>query len=78
MKPIRTLRVKLDGRPVGKLALPPNQPYQFAYDADWLAAGFNLSPIHMAFSRHPQAAPQDFPDCTAFSTTPCPMAGACC
>lgn len=57
MKPISKLKVKLDGRLVGTLALPPNHAYQFVYDADWLANGFNLSPMHMAFSSNPQAAP---------------------
>jgi serine/threonine-protein kinase HipA len=57
MKAITSVEVLLSGARVGELVAAPRRGTYFAYDEQWLAAGFNLSPLNMAFSSPPQAAP---------------------
>lgn len=60
MKPesVRAVEVLLDGRRVGELAVAARGAVYFAYDREWLATGFNLSPLNMTFDATPQLAPR--------------------
>lgn len=57
MKTITSVEVLLAGARVGELVMAPRRGLFFAYDEQWLAHGFNLSPLNMAFAAAPQAAP---------------------
>ncbi|MBB3105453.1 HipA N-terminal domain-containing protein [Azomonas macrocytogenes] len=52
-----SVEVLLAGSRVGELVSVPRRGTYFAYDEQWLATGFNLSPLNMAFGSAPQAAP---------------------
>lgn len=56
MKRINTVEVLLAGAPVGEL-VASRQGIYFAYYSQWVAQGFNLSPLNMAFTTQPQKAP---------------------
>lgn len=56
MKPVRAVEVRMAGRRVGELAAAPRGRLYFAYDTEWLASGFPLSPLNMPFDAAPQAA----------------------
>lgn len=55
MKRINTLEVLLDGVPVGEV-VANRQGIYFAYYPQWVAQGFNLSPLNMDFTTQPQQA----------------------
>ncbi|MCY1291663.1 hypothetical protein D9M70_408610 [compost metagenome] len=55
MKTINTVEVLLAGIPVGEL-VASRQGIYFAYHPQWLAQGFNLSPLNMDFTTQPQKA----------------------
>ena len=55
MKRITGVEVLLDGKPVGELAAS-RQGIYFAYYSQWVAHGFNLSPLNMEFTTQPQKA----------------------
>ncbi|MNF70186.1 putative DNA-binding transcriptional regulator [compost metagenome] len=57
MKAIVSVEVLLAGARVGELVSVPRRGTFFAYDEQWLATGFNLSPLNMEFESSPQAAP---------------------
>lgn len=57
MKNVISVEVLLAGSRVGELVSVPRRGTYFAYDEQWLATGFNLSPLNMAFGASPQAAP---------------------
>ncbi|MGV8944213.1 type II toxin-antitoxin system HipA family toxin [Thermomonas sp.] len=57
MTPVRSLDVCIGDQRVGELALAPRGAVYFAYDPQWLASGFPLSPLNMPFDASPQAAP---------------------
>ena len=50
------MQVGLNGQAVGELLWVPRRGLFFAYDESWLAHGFNLSPLNMAFIAKPQIA----------------------
>ena len=56
MKTITAIDVLLAGERVGELLIAPRRGLYFAYDEQWLATGFNLSPLNMTFSAAPQRA----------------------
>lgn len=47
--PIKSLMVSKDGATVGELFRAEGRGLYFTYDKGWLATGFNLSPLTMAF-----------------------------
>lgn len=55
MKSISTVEVLLAGTPVGEL-VASRQGIYFAYHPQWVAQGFNLSPLNMDFTTQPQKA----------------------
>jgi len=55
MKPINAVEVLLAGTPVGEL-VASRQGIYFAYHPQWVAQGFNLSPLNMDFTTQPQKA----------------------
>ncbi|MEH6641250.1 type II toxin-antitoxin system HipA family toxin [Vreelandella glaciei] len=55
MKRINTIEVLLAGNPVGEL-VASRQGIYFAYYPQWVAEGFNLSPLNMNFTTQPQKA----------------------
>jgi len=57
MKAVRSLEVSMAGRRVGELVAAPSGGLYFAYDTQWLATGFALSPLNMSFDAAPQTAP---------------------
>ena len=57
MKNVASVEVLLAGTRVGELVSVPRRGTFFAYDEQWLATGFNLSPLNMEFKSPPQAAP---------------------
>ena len=57
MKKVTSVEVLLAGTRVGELVSVPRRGTFFAYDEQWLATGFNLSPLNMEFKSSPQAAP---------------------
>ncbi len=57
MKNVTSVEVLLSGVRVGELVSVPRRGTFFAYDEQWLATGFNLSPLNMEFKSAPQAAP---------------------
>lgn len=57
MKTVTSVEVLLAGTRVGELVSVPRRGTFFAYDEQWLATGFNLSPLNMEFKSAPQAAP---------------------
>ena len=57
MKPVRSVEVGMAGQRVGELVAAPRGGLYFAYDPQWLATGFALSPLNMRFDAEPQAAP---------------------
>lgn len=57
MKNVTSVEVLLSGARVGELVSVPRRGTFFAYDEQWLATGFNLSPLNMEFKSSPQAAP---------------------
>ncbi|VXC77846.1 hypothetical protein PSEUDO9AZ_12103 [Pseudomonas sp. 9AZ] len=57
MNNVTSVEVLLAGTRVGELVCVPRRGTFFAYDEQWLATGFNLSPLNMAFKSAPQAAP---------------------
>ncbi len=56
MKRINSVEVLLAGNPVGEL-VASRQGIYFAYHPQWVAEGFNLSPLNMDFTTQPQKAP---------------------
>lgn len=50
------LGVYLDGTRVGQLGQPSRGPLVFAYDPEWIANGYPLSPMNMEWNTNPQAA----------------------
>lgn len=54
--PIQSLVVSKGGLTVGELIKAEGRGLYFAYDKGWLATGFNLSPLTMAFDEKPQLA----------------------
>ena len=44
MKPLRSVDVGIAGQRVGELVAAPRGGIYFAYDTQWLATGFALSP----------------------------------
>jgi serine/threonine-protein kinase HipA len=50
---INTLRVLMAGRSVGRLSAGTAGDIYFQYDSDWLAEGFDLSPVTMPFNALP-------------------------
>lgn len=56
MKTVTAIDVFLAGKRVGELLVAPRRGLFFAYDERWLATGFNLSPLNMAFNAAPQLA----------------------
>lgn len=56
MKRINTVEVLLADNRVGELVASRQGTY-FAYDPQWVAEGFNLSPLNMDFTTQPQKAP---------------------
>lgn len=56
MKRFNTVEVLLAGNPVGEL-VASRQGIYFAYHPQWMAKGFNLSPLNMDFTTQPQKAP---------------------
>lgn len=57
MKNVTSVEVLLAGTRVGELVSVPRRGTFFAYDEQWLATGFNLSPLNMELKSAPQAAP---------------------
>lgn len=57
MKAMRSVEVSMAGRRVGELVAAPRGGLYFAYDTQWLATGFALSPLNMPFDAAPQTAP---------------------
>ena len=57
MKSLTAIEVLHAGIRVGELVVAPRRGLYFAYDEQWLATGFNLSPLNMTFSTAPQLAP---------------------
>jgi serine/threonine-protein kinase HipA len=57
MNNVTSIEVLLAGTRVGELVSVPRRGTFFAYDEQWLASGFNLSPLNMEFKSSPQAAP---------------------
>ena len=57
MKATTSVEVLLAGTRVGELVLAARRGLYFAYDEQWLAQGFNLSPLNMKFTAAPQVAP---------------------
>ena len=57
MNPVRSVEVSMAGQRVGDLVAAPRGDLYFAYDPQWLATGFALSPLNMRFDAPPQAAP---------------------
>ena len=57
MKNLSSVEVLLAGARVGELVCAPRRGTYFAYDEQWLATGFNLSPLNMTFDSLPQTAP---------------------
>ncbi|MCJ8168327.1 type II toxin-antitoxin system HipA family toxin [Atopomonas sediminilitoris] len=57
MNNVASVEVLLAGTRVGELVSVPRRGTFFAYDEQWLATGFNLSPLNMEFKPSPQAAP---------------------
>lgn len=57
MNHVMAVEVLLAGVRVGELVSAPRRGTFFAYDEQWLATGFNLSPLNMEFKSSPQAAP---------------------
>ena len=57
MKATTSVEVLLAGTRVGELVLAARRGLYFAYDEQWLAQGFNLSPLNMTFTAAPQVAP---------------------
>lgn len=55
MKSISAVEVLLAGKPVGEL-VASRQGIYFAYHPQWVAQGFNLSPLNMDFTTQPQKA----------------------
>lgn len=47
MKTVTSAEVLLAGTRVGELVSVPRRGTFFAYDEQWLATGFNLSPLNM-------------------------------
>lgn len=56
MKSTTAIDVLLAGKRVGELLVVPRRGLYFAYDEQWLATGFNLAPLNMAFDAAPQLA----------------------
>lgn len=56
LAPIQSLVVSKAGVTVGELIKVEGRGLYFAYDKGWLATGFNLSPLTMAFDEKPQLA----------------------
>lgn len=56
MKRINSVEVSLAGTPVGEL-IASRQGIYFAYHPQWVAQGFNLSPLNMEFTTQAQKAP---------------------
>jgi serine/threonine-protein kinase HipA len=46
-KPVDILKVCIDGKTVGRLAMAPDRRCVFEYDAGWLEAGFSISPFYL-------------------------------
>jgi serine/threonine-protein kinase HipA len=63
MKNVASIEVLLAGTRVGELVSVPRRGTFFAYDEQWLATGFNRSPLSREFKSAPQAAPD--PHCAA-------------
>src|SRR3989338_3978772 len=57
MKATTSVEVLLAGTRVGELVLAARRGLYFAYDEQWLAQGFNLSPLNMKFTAAPPGAP---------------------
>lgn len=57
MKRINSVEVSLAGTPVGEL-VASRQGIYFAYHPQWVAQGFNLSPLNMEFTTQAQKAPE--------------------
>lgn len=55
MKRIDTVKVELAGTTVGEL-VATRQGIYFAYTPEWIATGFNLSPLNMEFTTRPHLA----------------------
>lgn len=55
MKRIDSVKVELAGTTVGEL-VATRQGIYFAYSPEWVASGFNLSPLYMELSTRPQMA----------------------
>ncbi|MCX6225433.1 MAG: type II toxin-antitoxin system HipA family toxin [Bacteroidia bacterium] len=47
LKPIDILRVCMDGKTVGRLAMAPDRRCVFEYDAGWIETGFSISPFYL-------------------------------
>jgi serine/threonine-protein kinase HipA len=47
LKPIDLLRVCLDEKTVGRLAMAPDGRCVFEYDAQWVESGFSISPFYL-------------------------------
>ena len=80
MKNVISVEVLLAGSRVGELVSVPRRGTYFAYDEQWLATGFNLSPLNMAFGASPQAAPDPhlFGGLMGAFADSLPDGGACC
>ena len=55
-KPTESLTVTADGVRVGELSRVAGKGIYFVYDREWLAKGFDLSPLTMTFDDKPQLA----------------------
>lgn len=55
-KSTESLTVTANGIRVGELSRTEGKGIYFAYDKEWLAKGFNLSPLTMKFDDKPQLA----------------------
>jgi len=56
LKRVERLVVSLEGRKVGELSHAGARGIYFTYDREWLATGFNLSPLSMTFDDAPRRA----------------------
>lgn len=55
-KPTESLTVTANGVMVGELSRIEGKGIYFVYDKEWLAKGFDLSPLTMTFDDKPQLA----------------------
>lgn len=55
-KPAESLTVTANGEMVGELSRVEGKGIYFVYDKEWLAKGFDLSPLTMTFDNKPQLA----------------------